>query len=169
MNAVLFRAHEVLDIAIEAENRGVAFYGACYRNAADRLAASLFEYLVGQERQHAEIFARMRAGVSRDIAPPESYPGELHHYMQEMVRGEIFHEGGASLDCQPDSDPEAVFQLAVTLEERSILFYGAMKPMVRPSEAKTVERIISEEYGHIRRLRALHDGYQREVLPWGRS
>ena len=41
---------------------------------------------------------------------------------------------------------------AIGFEKDSILFYSAMKQLVRQSEREALDQVISEEQGHIRRL-----------------
>jgi rubrerythrin len=88
-----------------------------------------------------------------DSRPPESYPGEVQEYMDSFVKDRVFSgpEQAAEKASQITNPFEAI-ELAVEFEKRSVGFYEKMKDVVRSSEKEAIDRIISEEKGHMRRL-----------------
>ena len=153
MEKSIFRASEVLDMAVKIEDQGLSFYKA-FRHVQnlDEKVIEVLDYLIGQESRHREIFSRMKSGLQeRPLA--ESYPGETQSYIDSFVKDRIFYEIDRAEDALSDiySLHQAI-QFAVRFEKRSIDFYSTIKQMVRPSEHDVIENIINEEQNHIRRL-----------------
>ncbi|MDQ7784600.1 MAG: ferritin family protein [Desulfomonilaceae bacterium] len=154
MEQPIFRAVELLDMAVEIELRGLEFYEACLARAEHPQVKQALQFMAKEEARHGEIFTRMKEGqVLYEL--PESYPGEMRAYLAGFVSDKVFpsaedHPKAMSLD-----DTDRVIETAIEFEKRSILFYSAMKQVIRPSEGKIVEQVITEEHSHIRRLLAL--------------
>jgi rubrerythrin len=148
----LFRASEILDMAVRVEHQGADFYKKCAQASTDSRVRNLFEFLIDQEFKHAQVFAGMKQGLE-DYELPESYPGETRSYLDSFVQDRIFPGSEQDLDQgRAVSDPLKAVSLALEFEKRSILFYSGMKQVVRPSEHDTIDGVIGQEHGHILRL-----------------
>ncbi len=149
----VFRAVELMDMAVRIEERGRAFYEACLNAATDSGLKDVFHYLMEQEIEHARVFSHMKEDLPEDRILPESYPGELRNYLDPFVEGEVFDDAGmASKRSREAEDPVEAVEAALEFEKASILFYSGMKPFVRRSEAEVVDRVMAEEHAHVRRL-----------------
>jgi rubrerythrin len=148
----LFRASEILDMAVRIEHQGADFYDKCARESADKSVRQVFEFLKGQEDLHAQLFIGMKEGLA-DYELPESYPGELRSYLDSLVRDRVF---SASEEAVASSrlvqGPREAVDLALEFEKSSILFYSGMKQVVPVSEHQAIDRVIGEEHQHVRRL-----------------
>lgn len=152
----LFRASEMLDMAIQIEQQGLEFYKACLAAQTNPEVKEVFQYLADQEKEHASIFSRMKAELPDDYTLPESYPGEMQHYMDTFVKGKVFEDPAeAGKKGMEMADPLAVIDFGLEIEKASILFYSGMKEYVRSSEVQDIDRIIAEEQQHVKRLLAL--------------
>lgn len=69
MTASIFRAGEVLDMAIQIENQGVDFYQACLDAALPPEVKMVFQYLLDEERDHIRIFEIKRQDLSDSRCP----------------------------------------------------------------------------------------------------
>jgi rubrerythrin len=147
----LFRADEILEMAVQIEKQGIDFYRACSRSAGNPQAGKVFAFLIDQEKSHLQTFRDMQAGFEHRSLP-ESYPGEMRDYLSSLVKGRVFRE--AETEKAAD-DAALAIRMALDLEERSILFYSAMRNVGRSSDRHAVERVIAEEHNHIRRLLSL--------------
>ncbi|MFO7984907.1 MAG: ferritin family protein [Desulfatiglandaceae bacterium] len=152
----LFRAGELLDMAVQIEYQGLEFYRACVDAQTDPRVKNVFQYLADQEMEHAGVFSRMKAQLKDDYPLPESYPGEMQNYLDTFVKGKVF-EGpdqaerrGSEID-----DPVEAVDFGLEIEKASILFYSGMKGYVRSSEVQDIDRVIAEEQQHVRRLLSL--------------
>jgi rubrerythrin len=151
----LFRASEILDMAVQIERQGTDFYEKCAEVSQDNRIRDVLELLAEQERNHAQVFSDMKEGLD-DYVLPESYPGETRSYLDSFVRDKVFAGPEQAVErSRKISDPFAVVDLALEVEKSSILFYSGMRQVVRPSEHDAIERVIGEEHNHIRRLLAL--------------
>lgn len=149
---LLFRAGEILDMAVGIERKGMEFYKACSQALVDQRVKEIFEILIEQEQKHIETFTRMKEGLE-DYPLPESYPGEMRRYLDSFVKDQVFQEPDeAASQAAGIDDPQEAIDLAVGFERSSILFYSGMKQVVRSSEREKLEEIITEEHRHIRML-----------------
>lgn len=151
----VFRASEILDMAVQIERQGLEFYETCLAHASHPLVLKALQFMAEEERRHVEIFEHMKRGLEQ-YDPPESYPGELQAYLESFVKDRVFARPEEALEqARSLVDVDQAIDLAIGFEKRSILFYSAMKQVVRPSEREQTERVIAEEHAHIRRLLAL--------------
>ena len=152
MENSLFRAAEIMDMAIAIEEDGRALYQSCVSDQFDPRVQEVFKYMVAQEKEHICIFRQMRDGLP-DYELPETYPGEMADYIATFVQQRVFDEPELSGEsCRAFADHDEAIDTALELERRSILFYSAMSSVVRESEQAAIEKIIAQEHLHIRRL-----------------
>ncbi len=155
MDYPVFRAGEILDMAIQIEHQGLQFYEACESAVLQPHVKDVFRHLREQERLHVDIFSRMKAGLS-DYSLPESYPGEMRNYLDGFVKDRVFQDFSETFpEGLAIEDPFKAIEFGIGFEKRSILFYSAVKDMIRPSEASVVDDVIAQEHAHIRWLLAL--------------
>ena len=161
----MFRASEILQMAIEIERSGLAFYEACIQATSDERVGEVFQFMAGEEKKHIEIFQAMEEPLSH-YELPQTYPGELQAYMRALVQDRVFAqpESGAQ-QAAAVANPFQAIALAIGLEKDSILFYEAMKRSVRSSEAAVIDGVIGEEQTHVRRLVDLRVVLEQESPP----
>lgn len=164
MKYPIFRAGEILDMAVQIERQGISFYEACASSSLQRDVLEVFRHLMEQERLHVEIFSQMKAGLV-DYSLPETYAGEMRSYVDSFVRDQVFSQQEEAFREGADiSDPFTAIEFAIAFEQRSILFYTSIKEVIRQSETKVVDDVIAQEHDHIRRLLRL-----RHTLEQGRT
>lgn len=155
MSKSIFRAAEILDMALRIENRGVSFYSGCAAKSRSPRTKEVFAFLENQEKMHYQIFARMKAEPDEAL-PAESYPGEYQGYVEAFVKDKVFDSSEAAAQkAESIDDPLDAIDWALTFEQRSIDFYTAMAANIRSSEAETIDKIIGEEKRHIDQLNGL--------------
>ncbi|MCF8129019.1 MAG: ferritin family protein [Deltaproteobacteria bacterium] len=160
MEKPLFRVSEILDMAVQVERAGIAFYESFRQAAVDPGMDAFLDYLIEQEHRHIDIFTEMREG-EKNYGLPETYPGEIREYMDSFVKGRVFSgPEQAAEKASRITDPLEAVELAMTFEKRSAEFYGRLKEVVRASEKETVDRIIAEEHAHLRQLGAFRRGFE---------
>lgn len=152
----IFRASEVLDMAIQIEHKGLSFYEACLMAEPPKEVLEVFQFMLGQEQKHIEIFTNMKKRLSEDYTLPESYPGEMRDYVSSFVKDKVFYEQDeVSQHVAQIDDISKAIQFAIEFEKRSIGFYSGIKDKVRSSEADVISGVIAQEHGHISRLEDL--------------
>jgi len=156
MEHPVFRATELLNMAVQIERQGLEFYETCLGHATHPQVKEALQFMAKEESRHIEVFTRMKNGLQH-YELPESYPGEMQAYLDGFVTDKVFLAPEEGLDTIPLSDVALVIDAAIGFEKRSILFYSAMKQVIRVPEGEVVEQVIVEEHSHIRRLLALRN------------
>ena len=154
--SISFTGSELINIAIDIERRGIAFYDIMAKSTEDIKARATFQQLADMERQHIQIFQSMLTEADKyQIA--EAYNGEEYNaYLQALVDSAVFTDDLATseMTAQADTDIEAV-ELAIGAEKDSLLFYYEMKDILPQRAQPAVNKIIEEEKAHLRQLSEL--------------
>jgi rubrerythrin len=149
-----FNADEVLAMAERIERNGQGFYLMASRVVSDRSVSALLSELGVWEKGHEALFAGMRKRLTpeqRTSTAIDPYD-ETFLYLAAMADDHVF----ARDDLDPATilkqgmSPEEVLNLAIKFEKESILFFLGLKRMV-PARlgADEVEKVITEEIGHM--------------------
>ncbi len=144
----VFKASDIVEIAVRIEENGVNFYRFAEQLAkqeeAKKLFASLAEAEVAHKRTFEGIFAKMDKST-----PPESYQGEYAAYLRAYVDNNIiFTKEVMDKELAKVKDTIAAFDFAIKRELDSILYYHEIKRLVSESQHATIEEIIEEERKH---------------------
>lgn len=144
-----FSGSSLINMAIDIERRGIAFYDVMARSTEDAAAKDVFLHLTGMERQHIKVFQDMLAEIGGRAEKPLA--GERPTYLQALLDNAVFSDDmvASELATQADSDVKAL-ELAIGAEKDSILFYYELKNML--AEQEVLDKIISEEKWHLRQL-----------------
>ena len=168
----IIRACELMDMAIQVENQGIDFYRSCLKinTAVDRRVKEVFDFLLGQERIHRDTFEDLKRQITEDYPLDESYPGELRSYIDTYIKGRIFFDpvdAIKELDRMAGSaeGPLEAISFGVSFEQKSILFYSALRGSVRQSELITLDKVVNEEHNHIKALLKLRRQLTGETEP----
>lgn len=149
----LFKASEMLGVAVEIERNGEAFYTAMAERLKNEKVKELFRFLADEERQHIRDFQKMMESVGEYRPVGESYPGEYEAYVKALADSRIFTK-----KMDPEELAEAVktvrqaLDMAMGAEKESILFYTEMKRFVPGSEHEVMDGIIEQERNHLMKL-----------------
>ena len=152
--SISLSARELINIAVNIEKRGIAFYDVMTRSTENPATREIFQRLVEMEREHIRIFEAM-LGEADKYQTVETSTGEHEAYLQTLADSAVFTDEmvTSELATQADTDIQAL-ELAIGAEKDSILFYYEMKEtMLGPSEP-LVDKIITEEKSHLRLLTA---------------
>jgi len=153
--SITFSGSELVNIAINIEKRGIAFYDIMARSTGNAAARHVFQHLAEMEREHMRIFQEMLlqadTGASTDTGG-EEYAG----YLQALLESAVFTDDDAASEMatRADSDLQAL-ELGMVSEKDSILFYYEMLSVMPSGTHPTVNRVILEEKSHLAQLTAL--------------
>ncbi|MCL0077240.1 ferritin family protein [Dehalococcoidia bacterium] len=150
--SISFSTSELINIAIDIERRGMAFYDVMSQSTENAEARDLFRHLGEMERQHVQIFRDM-LGEAGKYQPSESDTEEYAAYLKALVDSAVFTDDliTSGMAANADSDIEAL-QLAIGAEKDAILFYYLMMDIMPPRTHPVVNKIIAEEKLHLRQL-----------------
>ena len=153
--SISFSGSELIDIAIDIERRGIAFYDVMTRSTDNPGARDAFQHLVDMEREHIQIFQDMLAEANK-YQPSETSTGEYADYLQALVDNAVFTDDmvTSEMATQADSDIKAL-ELGIGAEKDSILFYYEMRDVMPQQAHSVINKIIAEEKSHLRQLSKL--------------
>jgi len=146
----LFSAAELINVAIQEEQTGAAYYRALAEKTDSEELASFAREVAAMEDEHEQKFRDLLARVGDYQPQAESYEGEYSDYMAYMCEGRIFPTGkdGAELAQNQPSD-EAAVNTAMEMERNTLLFYHELLPFVPENQRPLLDEIIAEERKHV--------------------
>ncbi|MBU1863152.1 MAG: ferritin family protein [Candidatus Omnitrophica bacterium] len=154
----LFAGSEVVELGVQIEKNGRDFYNALADQSKNQKSKDMFTYLAGEEGKHIVAFQKILNSVQK-YEPTDSYPGEYFAYMNALAREHVFtqKDKGAELAKGIKNDKEAI-GVAMKFEEDSIVFFEGMKKVVRETEHKVIEDLVSQEQQHVQKLLDIKKG-----------
>jgi rubrerythrin len=148
-----FNADDVLEMALEIERNGAAFYTrAAGLQQAPHIRTSLLA-LAAMEEDHEKVFAEMRNGLTAEERKETTYDpdGQLPLYLRAMADKQVFDTKANPADRLTGKESiEDLLRYAIGMEKDSIVFYVGLQELVpKRLGAARVGEIIKEEMGHI--------------------
>lgn len=152
---ILFAGSEVVDICIEIEKNGAAFYHTLAESAKAKEVRELASYFEGEEKKHHVIFSKLQETL-RDYEPVETYAGEYELYMKALADERVFTSDVVvkEMAANVETDVEAL-TIALGFEKDAILFLYEMRNLVPESEYDTIDALIKEEKSHVQQISEL--------------
>lgn len=153
--AGMFTARDMVEMAIQTEQNGAAFYTAAAARAGSPEAAKLLRWLAGQEQEHEAVFRAMLTSPERH-QPAEEYAGQRSGFVQALLEARVLPDkqtGAQRLAAM--ADDEEILDFALAFEKDTILFMHEMRDVSSPASGETLDRLIREEKTHVARLLAL--------------
>ena len=148
--AVFFSGMEILEVAVKIEENGIVFYSQLALASKRPELRSTFEYLVGQEKLHKQIFTKMEDSAGKSYTV-ESYPGEEAAYLKSLADSILFTPDKVR-EMAVKADEKEALDLALGFEKDAVLFYTDMMGIVRDQDKKIVEWVVGQEKTHIKRI-----------------
>ncbi len=151
----MISAQTIHNIAVEMERKGIDFYQKLKDGSND----AVIDDIISDEKEHIQIFHDL-FNETTGVRKEESYP---HFYMDE----DMLIEAYANTEIFGGSDPEKAagkntFDIAVSMEKESILFYSQMQDMFGndqqySKEIDILERLKKEEAQHLKKFTELRN------------
>ena len=156
----MFSANEILDMAIKLEKNGEVVYRDAIANISNPELITLLEWMADEEVKHADWFAELKLKLDQKSVNP---------FMEKMSR-ELFNDllGDKNfflkdVDFSSVSEIDDLIAIFIEFEKDSVRFYQVLEPFIGdPVSLEGINKIISEENCHIKRLQELMG--RREVL-----
>ena len=149
----MFKAYEILDIAVRLEKNAEAAYRSKKDQLRNKELTALLTWMADEEQRHAKWFADLKKRVR------ENEEDLLIKEMSGALLTDFMGKAAFSLDEADFSGIRTTDDLVRTFigfEHDTILFYEVLEPFVTDEEAlKHLELIVEEEKSHIRKLEAL--------------
>jgi len=148
-----FTIQEIIEIAIEIEKNGEAFYYELAESAETVMLRDLFKYLSAEEKKHKVRFQEILKSVGGYQISEIYYATEYMGYMKALAdervfRGDIYPENIA----KSLKTPKEALDVAIGFEKDSIIFLYEMREMVGDFDVDAIQTLLNEEKEHIRKL-----------------
>jgi rubrerythrin len=147
--ARVFDVAELVQVAVDDEKSGVAFYRALAEKARDPALKQTFKSLADQERRHQRRFEEMLKGLGA-YKPPDTYADEYLSYVHALTTDRAFPDEAAAMrkagEC---ADDDAGIALALRFERDTLVLMNEMRAMVRDQDRAVVDELIAEEQQHV--------------------
>ena len=138
---------EVLKFAVQLERRGLIFF----REWADKSELDevkmFFSMLGDEEEDHVEVFLKLSEQV--DAGDPQFQGNEKFHKFFESFSRDVMYNNKAFSEAKTLNQ---ALELAKKQERDVQLFYSELKKYVDESYHKVIDKIVSEEQDHYRKI-----------------
>lgn len=143
-------AEALLRFAVDSERMTESFYRLVAGKLKIQRLQILFAEFADQEELHRKTYEAMTPG---DIElPPEEELRQNVRLMHEFFRGRFFSPEILQEKLKKLHGAESAYDMAVSLELDSMIFYGELKPLMPARHRPVVDGIIAQERSHFQRL-----------------
>ncbi len=149
----IFGAAQALEMAVNIEENGAAFYASAAERATDGELRELFTELASREEAHRQVFESMAERLEPASGPRRSDVGDYASFLEVALDHAVFSGQDKALRMaeQADTRSEAL-RAAMGFEKDTMLFYYDLREMVAKKDRETISKVIQEEKQHLRRL-----------------
>ena len=153
--ANVFTGSQVVELAMQVEKSGAAFYEAARKTASTDEARRVFDYLISEERRHLATFQGMLSKLEL-VRPAQQYEGEWDAYLKVAAREHVFaDQARAESIIAGIKSPADAINYAINFEKDSILLFFELSNLVAGGTRDVVMKLVDEEKDHLRRLSEL--------------
>jgi rubrerythrin len=147
------QAADALELAMNIETNGEAFYKAVAGKAGNDEVRAMFDDLAVQETRHYAVFKKLSQATAGNPLMTAAQWDEYQDYLQATVRSSLFEGPDRALAAAEEvADEQEAIQMAIGFEKETLLFFYNLNDLVSDRDRKTVRRIIDEEKSHVQRL-----------------
>ncbi len=155
--ARMFEVSELVQVAVDDEKSGVAFYSALAGKVKDAKLKDTFNDLAEQERYHQKRFEQMLKDIG-EHRPAERYADEYATYLRALTSDRAFPDETAAVRAAEQcADDLAAVNLSLRFERDTLILMNEMRSLVHETDRSIVDELIKEEQSHLVTLTAARD------------
>jgi rubrerythrin len=145
----------MVQIAVQLEQNGQAFYQAAASRAHNDEVQHLLEFLGKEEERHERVFLGMLP-EEKEHRPAQEYAGQKSAFIQALLEERLLPADEIVAQVLPGlkSDSE-VLDFALGFEKDTIIFYYEMRHLLDAAQCGIMDEILAQEKVHVERLRRL--------------
>ncbi len=148
-----FNAAEVLEMAMEIEKKGKAFYRKQARIVQQKETKDFFFKLADEEQKHYETFKELSQSVRKEMKNKQEinyiYDYQVSAYLNTLVEFTVFPPLENQGEDTKIESLDEVLTVAIMAEKDSILFYQEILNNNKGKTADISKKIIEEEKTHL--------------------
>lgn len=153
---IRFSGADILRIAVQIEENGLAFYQTSLAKTDDPRAQHLFRFMAGEEARHIQDFRGLGALLENETQLGLEIDEEDEKYLEALAASKVFTEADAGAKAAARAhDVHEAIEMALGFEKDSVLFYSEMLGFMRATAKPVIEAIIDQEKRHIVQLSEL--------------
>jgi rubrerythrin len=153
---ILLSGADIVDLALQTETRGEAFYREATKLSTTQEARDLFTYLAEQELRHKQIFAGLGSAIVQTEVGEDEWQEALD-YINATVGQNFFADKSPIRSIPAGSTVREMIERAINFEQQTLLFFYTLRDLVQPVNRDLVDTIVNEERTHVRRLAAMRN------------
>ncbi|MBN1582560.1 MAG: ferritin family protein [Anaerolineae bacterium] len=147
------KANDIVELAMQLEQNGEAYYRAVAQKAKTPEVQALFEDLAEQEVMHYKIFFKLSQSVKESPMMTDEEWDEYMKYLEATVQSAFFEGTDKALAAAEEAaDEKEAVRKALSFEKETLLFFYDLRDTVPAGHREFVEKVADEEKKHIRRL-----------------
>lgn len=150
--AINYNADEIFEMAIKAEKNAAKMYSDLAEKHEDPEVKEELKKLADMERDHKQIFTKMREELPEDQRNAIFDPNDdAAKYLQAIADAEVAEGSPEVAEGMTGKESfKDIIKLAIQLEKQAILFYMGIRDMVPERLGKDkVQEVIREEQSHV--------------------
>ena len=155
-----YTSKDIIQMAVQAKERGVELYLALARNSENYHVGRLFTEFAKDEQRHKLELERWLKYLSGDKLE-EAYPGERALYLKALVDANAFHCDAAKEQAlEKIIVEEQALAAGISFEKDFMLFLHDLKQHVVPEGESTIDSLIDDEVRHLSEMFHLREKIQ---------
>ena len=148
-----FSGHEILDMAVQIEQKGFEFYEMMQKNAKSVDLKELYGWLKNEEKGHIKNFQQIRSSINNLQLTSEFSWQESLHFIKAIYDTRFFSNNvDRKTWSQELIDEVGAIQIAISFEKDCILFMEELRSLLSGIEEKIICDLIQEEKEHVVKL-----------------
>lgn len=157
---IKFSGNEVIEMAIQIEQKGYDFYTIMKKKAKREDMRNLFNWLATEEKRHITVFEELRE-IFNKIDMKDLYNwNEVALYFKSLIDTKVFPDTAEGKDLTNEMEDEiGAIHIAISFEKDNILYFQEIRDLVEDSEKEIINKLISEEKSHIMKLLELRNKF----------
>ena len=150
---IKFSGNEVIEMAIQIEQRGYDFYTVLEKKAKTEDMKNLFKWLAKEEKRHITVFEGLRE-IFNKINKEDLYNwDEVALYFKSLIDTKVFPDTDVGKYLKKELEDEiGAIHIAISFEKDNILYFQEIRDLVEEDEKEIINKLINEEKGHIMKL-----------------
>ena len=150
-----YSVNEVIELAVQIEKNGYAFYNeASKRKDLDPKAREFIEFLRDQELDHERTFLALRDDMDvQDLGLTQDWE-LISEYLKTIIAGRIFNAEDSAIRLAAGAGSlKEIVDYAIQFEKDTLLYFHAINDGISFAKSKAaLRKIIHEEASHVLRL-----------------
>ena len=156
-----YAGSEILQMAIEIEQKGKLFYENMADSINDLKVKKLFRFLAEEEVQHEIVFKKMLSSIETFTESSVFDQHELHLYFRSFVGDNVIPSKNQEKELLNDlGNINSALDKAFNLEKAAILYFHELKNLTNEKDSIIIDDIIREERIHIKKIFEIMEEYK---------